>query len=369
LDVAYRSLWRGTHALVGEHLPLGEGRGEGGHQSLPAVVSAAGVKTTLLTDELIVAEHPLAAPFTERIHLNLANGAAIAPSLEKTRLAQFFAAAVDRLRRAHEPFLLWLHTRGLGWPWDAPLDFRNQFGEEEDPPPPDSAEVPRRMLPEDLDPDELWGYAQAYAGQVCLLDTCLGALLDELQNLPETSRPMFSMMSLRGFPMGEHRRLGPIDEALYGELAHVPWLIRWPDGFGAAARSQALVQPADLAPTLLDWSGLPLTGANRGGRSLLPVVRGDVEAVRDRAVSVAGDEKSIRTPAWHLRLPSVGSEKTAAELFVKPDDRFEVNEVSNRVPEVVAGLNEALGQFEAAAKAGSIEQLASLNDELRHGLE
>ena len=62
--------------------------------------------------------------------------------------------------------------------------------------------------------------------------------------------------------MGEHRRLGPCDEALHGEFVHVP-LFFFPDGLAAerpagsmypwsAARSQALVEPADLWATLLD---------------------------------------------------------------------------------------------------------------------
>ena len=32
----------------------------------------------------------------------------------------------------------------------------------------------------------------------------------------------FAVTSPRGFPLGEHRRIGECDQALYGELLHVP---------------------------------------------------------------------------------------------------------------------------------------------------
>src|SRR5258707_291210 len=85
--------------------------------------------------------------------------------------------------------------------------------------------------------------ARQYAGQFSLLDVCLGVLLDDLDRLPGGARALFSLLSARGFPLGEHRRVGAIDQALYAELVHVPWILRFPDGRGASDRSQALVQP------------------------------------------------------------------------------------------------------------------------------
>ncbi len=359
LEIGYRSLWQGTHALVAD-------KGGRAEACLPDLLSPANVRTTLLTDDDSVAEHSLAARFGERIHLELSGGSNVAETVEGTRVAQAFAAATEWLGQAKDPYLLWLHTRGLAWPWDAPLEFRNQFADEEDPPPPSTTEVPCRMLPEDFDPDELWGCAQAYAGQIALVDACVGVLLDEIRRLPADAQPLVWLFSPRGFPMGEHRRLGPVDDALYGELIQVPWMVRQPGGAGGAARSQALVQPADLAPTLLSWFKLAVSDSTRGGRNLLPLIRGEEESVRDRAVCVAGAERAIRTPGWHLRLPG-GGEKGQAELFVKPDDRFEVNEVSSRAPQVATRLTEALGQFEAAAQLGSITQLPLLDDELSQG--
>ena len=110
--------------------------------------------------------------------------------------------------------MLWCHLAGLGLCWDAPLEFRRAYWEPGDPQPPTSADVPEKMLPQDHDPDEVWGLCQAYAGQVSLLDTCLGALLEFLQGAAAGSETLLVLTSPRGFSLGEQRRIGPCDEAL-----------------------------------------------------------------------------------------------------------------------------------------------------------
>src|SRR5207247_1293492 len=123
------------------------------------------------------------------------------------------------------------------------------------------------------------------------------------------------------------RRIGPYDEALYNELIHVPWLLRMPDGSGAAGRSQTLAQPADLCVTLCDLWGVSAPRPSSAGKSLLPVVRDDIETLRDRACVVSPEgELGIRTAGWYLRVPAVqpaaadGIGAGPAELYAKPDD-------------------------------------------------
>jgi hypothetical protein len=52
-----------------------------------------------------------------------------------------------------------------------------------------------------------------------------------------------------------------------------------------------------------------------------------------------------------------GDGAAAAELYVKPDDRWEFNEVANRAPEAAAELRAAYAQFEQAASNGSLAEL------------
>ena len=96
------------------------------------------------------------------------------------------------------------------------------------------------------------------------------------------------------------------------------------------------------------WGSLPF------GVDLLRTALGDPPA-RDRACSVAADETALRTPAWYFR-------RSAAEvdLYVKPDDRWEMNNVVQRCPQVADAMQQALDHFEEAAKSGRLNDLRPL---------
>ena len=364
LESLYRSCWQGWHAIRAHQPP--EGR-----PTLLHLLGSAGVSGTLLTDEPAVARHPAATGFDELVEIDAPDHEEPAKRIDQTHLARCFAQAIDWLQRAREPFLLWCHLTGLGGPWDAPREFRRAYLEEGDPPPRKTADVPCLRLPEDYDPDELLSVTQAYAGQVSLLDTCVGALLEFLGESRAGAETLLVLLSARGFPLGEHLRVGPCDEPLYGELVQVPWMMRFPDGLGAAARSQALVEPADLWATLLGWwqiAGRPDAPTAQG---LLPLVREEVASVRDRLLVVAdGLEQAIRTPAWYLRESGGAEEDTAGvELFAKPDDRWEVNDVSDRCRDVVDGLREVFVQSERFLQTGQIGDLPPLEESLVRWVE
>ena len=365
----YESYWLGSHALE-RRGPRAQGR-----PSLAELLKQAGVATSLISDEPEVSQHRLSAQFGEVIALDapVGSNAATAADAAETRLAGFFAVASDWLASAPGPFCLWLHTQSLGAIWDAPFEFRRQYADEDEPVPPDFAEPPCRELPADYDPDELLGICQAYAGQVSLLDLSLGGFLEAFRASPMVAETLLAVTSPRGFPLGEHRRIGPANEALYGELVHVPWLLRLPDETGAMDRSQGLVQPADLFATLLDWWKIAeekvAEQAPRGfGQSVLPLVRGQRETLHDRACLIGErGQRAIRTPAWYLRLPPAESEvepRSPAELYAKPDDRWEVNDVADRCSETAEALQTALAEFETAAEQGAFDQLAPLDESL-----
>ncbi len=357
LESLYRSYWQGWHALCPAEPP--EDR-----PTLATLLGEAGVRTALLTDEPALARHGAVGEFDELIEIDPPWEAKPVEQIEQTHLAQCFVQAIDWLQSASDPFLLWCHLAGLGTTWDAPPEFRQAYREQGDPPPPVSAEVPDLMLQEDHDPDLLLGLAQAYAGQVSLLDKCVGALLEYVGGSPCGAETLLVLTAARGFPLGEHRRVGPCDEALYGELVQVPLVVQLPDGFGATARSQALVEPSDLWATLLDWWRVTDLPRSPSAGSLMPILRRQVATHRDRlCVSGREGERAIRTPAWYLRAGTQG------ELFAKPDDRWEVNDVSDRCQEVVECLRDALVQYETALHCGEIGDLPPLSEVLVNGLE
>ena len=206
-----------------------------------------------------------------------------------------------------------------------------------------------------------------------------GRFLEFLDGLSDRGETLLTVTSSRGFPLGEHGRVGPCDEALFSELVHVPWMLRFPDAAHAAVRSQALVEPADLWATLLEWcckdcgkgdspifadakiGAVPLSPT---GGSVLPLIRQEAVLPRDR-LCIVGDngQRAIRTPAWYLRACE------EPELFAKPDDRWDINNVSSRCGEVVECLQDALVQYELALSSGRVSDLPPLNDVLVKGLD
>jgi len=303
--------------------------------------------------------------FDERITLSPTPAVKTAEEVGLTQMAHLFASVVDWLADAPEPSFLWVHSRGMAGPWDAPLDFRNQFADEEDPAPPDMVTPPVIRLEADCDPDDLLGLQQAYAGQVRLLDMCIGVLLDAAQAMPGRENTLLAVTSPRGYPLGEHGRVGQCDEALYGELLNVPCFLRFPDGAGAAARSQYLLQPPDVFPTLLDWFSLPADDEPVWGASLIPAVDDIRPSQRDRACSISEGHSAIRTPAWLLeRHPD-----SKRELFAKPGDRWEANEVADRCRETADELETVLDDFQEVVRSGDATRLTPLSRVLVEGLE
>jgi len=249
-----------------------------------------------------------------------------------------------------------VHSRGMAGPWDAPTAMRQQFADEDDPEPPDFVEPPDRVLPADFDPDELLGIVHAYAGQVALIDLCLGMLLDAIEESPQLRDALLVVTSPRGYPLGEHRRIGGDD--LYGELLHLPLFVRVP-GCQESIRCQQLTQPSDLYATLAQWLELPADNEPASARSLLPVLLGETRPTQSLALAKSSNQRAIRSPAWFLR-ESIVEGQTRRELFAKPDDRWEVNEVASRCGDVAEQLAAAADQFEQAAATGTLASLAPL---------
>jgi arylsulfatase A-like enzyme len=327
---------------------------------LAALAAASGTRTVLLTDTPAVAESSFGRAFAEHLLLPLPAAEVAADDVAETGLAQIFQAATDVLSQLTPPFLLWIHVHGMAGPWDAPLDLRNQFADEDDPTPPTFVTPPDLVLPTDFDPDELLGFSHAYAGQVSLLDLCLGTFLDELDAQPWSGDSLLAVTSPRGYPLGQHQRVGTSDERLYSELLHVPLMLRMPGGATTLQRRQSLVQPAYLYATLLDACGWHSATPN----SLLRMLASDDDASRQLAFAIGHHERAIRTPAWWLRETLV-DERLHHELYVKPDDYWEVNEIANRAGDIVQLLAAELDRRHLAALQGTA-QPAPLAEPLRN---
>ena len=329
LATTYRSYWQGTD----------NGR------SLPQLARQAGCHAVLVTDDETVANLPGAADFDELQLVKTEPAQRPADEVEETSFIHLLDAAVAQLeawKQMDQPQLLWIHARAMNGNWDAPLELRQQFADEDDPTPAEIVEPPQQMLAKNHDPDELLRIAHAYAGQVAVVDSGLQALLAAIDELPQRDSLLFAVTSPRGYPLGEHLRLGECDQALYGELLHVPCLVRFPGSEGALLRTQELCSPADLFATLADANGWT-NDEETLQRSLLRIVRGERGLQRNVMTASAGNQRLVRTAAWQLRIVK-GDDGEQFELFAKPDDRWEFNDVASRAGDIVRQLAELASQ-------------------------
>jgi len=279
-------------------------------------------------------------------------------------LAEGFVALLDDLA-SEDDWLLWVETDRLLPPWatdrtifDAidlgPLLEEDAPTSEEDNPEAMPAVAQERPALEPLGdpPDEMpigdgifrERLHGTYAAAICEFDTLIGFLLAQLrEKLPDDSAS-FSLISLSGLSLGEHGSIGPGRASLHEERVHLAWIVRLPKHRLAGQRFACPTQPADILPTLF-----------RGHRGAS--AREMIGAERPYAVSWtstdAGATIGLRLPDWYAILTP---DARGAKLFLKPDDRWEVNEVGQQHAEWV----EELQTFARAWRTG--EPLPNLGE-------
>lgn len=359
----YRSLWCGTHAADGPADPSTAYVG-------PTAAQSAGHLLTRLASQnriaRLVTDEPEAVYWRGADQFEMAHLVPLQPvnwmadEPEQTAAARLVAAATEAFE-SPEWDLLWIHARGMYGEWDAPEAYRLQFCDEEDPPPPLEVHPPLGPVPTDVDPDWLQGWTWAYSGQVSLWDWCLRPLYERWG---EAEIPtLWIILGARGFALGEHGEIGENKTHLHSELLQVPLIIVSNDWQDTQARCQPLVQPAHVHATLVDWFELPEVPSDWAG-SLLPWWQADAESLAADnhsawpELAVARDESrwAFRTASWLACLsvdkaadvPSTASSVAATihcQLFLKPDDRWDVNDVADRCHAIVAGFTDLHRQW------------------------
>ena len=308
--------------------------------------------------------------------------------------ARAVLAAIDWLDRqpasggpADRPFLLWLDLFSPHGPWDAPPEYRDQYaaaepdefeaGEEgdlvEDEADDDQTladvrvliDVPAGAVGDVIDEEELLRLRRTYAGSVTFLDKQLGRLFDALRASGRWDDTLVVFTADQGEPLGEHGYVRRFRPWLYEELIHTPLIVRLPGGEASGSRIGSLVQTVDLLPTVLAALGLPADDKAHG-HDLLPLIRGEVPRVRDYAcLGMDVEEFAIRTPAWHLVVPvevDPDDPPRPPELYRKPDDRWDQNNVVSENAEVAEHLELTLRRFVDAVRRDDLTNPPPLRD-------
>lgn len=114
-----------------------------------------------------------------------------------------------------------------------------------------------------------------YYGMITELDTCLGRLCQAIKEMGEWDNTLVVFSSDHGEYLGDHYLT---DKGHFYESGmRVPLVVRDPSSFAdttRGARLDGLCESIDLAPTMLEWLGIPLPDRFQG-RSLLNRVRGE----------------------------------------------------------------------------------------------
>ncbi len=265
-------------------------------------------------------------PFDSIVDASGPKKSSLATDIAETQTANFFIHAIEALQNLDSDGLCWLHHCGLAGQWDAPWEMRNAFADEEDPEPPTEIERPVGSFDAAQDdPDVLLGYQQSAYAQLVVIDQLFGIFLEQLKLNGILDKLSIVFTSPRGYPLGEHGTVGQFNN-LYNETIHVPLMIRraGPSQSGQpvfGSRHQGMVQFGQL--------NRMIDGLLDGGFHSVPFC--------DVAVSKVDRLSSLHNGKWKLiQNPDTPDE---AQLFAKPDDRWDVNNVSRLCADVVEELS------------------------------
>mgnify|MGYP000165082799 FL=1 len=252
------------------------------------------------------------------------------------RLAGDWAAA----NASQQPIFLWVDSFDPHEPWTPPPEF-DRFT---DP----GYRGKRLILPPGgpasahFSEEEIAYIRGLYAGECAYVDHCIGVLLARLKQLGLYDSSLILLIADHGHPLADHGKFLKGGDRLYSELLKVPFMIRFPRGLYGGQRLDALASFHDVLPTLLDAIGLGNNLEALPGRSLLPLIRGEVSEVRPAIISGYHEapDRVIRDRVWsYIRRP----EGQPDELYNLVEDPKEKLNLIDRYPQEAQRLASMFG--------------------------
>jgi arylsulfatase A-like enzyme len=181
----------------------------------------------------------------------------------------------------------------------------------------------------DTDDEASWELLhRTFAAAMTVFDVKLGPVFDLLRQRGLDREAAWVFTAAAGFPLGEHGVLGYHRPWLHGELVHLPLIVRYPNGEHAGRRVSGFTQPEDL-------------------RDVLKLLQSQRDVAISRSDMNGEQEVAIRTAEWTYLHPLAvppGDDERTPMLFTRPDDRWEVNDLAAREPEVVEELAARCGR-------------------------
>jgi len=213
----------------------------------------------------------------------------------------YFARRAIEFLQSHKDnrFCLWLSFYQPHSPFDFPLEYAGKYDRRQMPLPkvgPEDA----RWIPavfKDLSDDDQRGITASYYTSVEYLDKNIGLVLDELTRLGLDGSTLVIYLGDNGYLLGHHGRFEK--HAMWEPAVRVPLIISSVSRFRQGRSTDALVEPIDLAPTILETLGVrPMSGGQ--GKSLVPLLEGRARRHRDFVFSEYLEDNlaMVRTRQW-----------------------------------------------------------------------
>lgn len=251
-----------------------------------------------------------------------------------------------------EPWCCWVSFGGPHEPWDTPEPYASMYDPEQMPPSvprPPTGERPQghldrlmgRMNPT-FEPGEIGRLRANYAGNVTLIDTQIGEILDTIAARGELENTIIVHTSDHGEMNGDY---GLIYKGNFlNGAVRIPLLVRTPDSTNAGSICESPVEWIDIGPTLVETAGGKLAHRHFG-KSLCPVLTNPEVTHRDFAISEIQGEIMLLNQAWKAALNANG------EVYLLFDVENDPNETEN-----LAGSPE-VADVETALRLQILERL------------
>jgi arylsulfatase A-like enzyme len=276
-----------------------------------------------------------------------------------------YSQAIKWLERNYkrENFFLWVDTFDPHEPWDPPQHYLDMY----DPGYKGRIfEAPtyglRKMM--GITDREIQHIRARYAGEVTMVDAWIGNFLNVMERLGIADETLLvftsdhgtlfdtpgdngllckpntigadGMLMSAGRPMTKPIQYFPI----YQNIARIPLMIRLP-GTKKEKRIKAIVQPWDMTVTILEAFGIPKP-SELIGESLLPLISGEKQSIRDAAICGTNMLAQAMTGRWIYTVWSGQREPSFIDL--EADPLAETN-IFGKHPDIVKELHGKIVQF------------------------
>ncbi len=226
-----------------------------------------------------------------------------------TELAQLAQLFCNRLDEAAIDGPIWLHAKAFAGVWDSPTEVAQSLADEDGAELAPNVTVPEYEIGDDnTSDDRIFIDTCRYHAELIAIDAVLEGVVGWLaEHDTYRERPLIVCGS-RGFALGEHGVVGILPKSLLSEHTHVPCLVI--NHTDRTQRDASLVWLTNvLCPTSQQKSHSHLIWSAPNGSTC------------------------VRTARWLLQQTTDGN-----RLFVKPDDRWEANDVASLCADELAEL-------------------------------